>query len=130
MLDIKKQKEMKLHKPNKDEILLINNLLSKMNNQSEELKDDFNNNNNVDVDKLTKQIINLNNYITLIRSKKYIKDYHNEIIQSSHDIIPLIDMIISKNKDIINKENNKLLESFKNTKIRYYDTVTYADLLV
>lgn len=120
---------MKLHKPNKDEILLINNLLSKMNNQSEELKDDFNNTNNIDVDKLTKQIINLNNYITLIRSKQYIKDYHNEIIQSSHDIIPLIDMIISKNKDIINKENNKIINNFKSTKTRYYDTVTYADIL-
>lgn len=123
MKDIKEQSSRKEHIISEDELMIYENIIHKFESQKEYIIK--NQKSKYDLDKLTKEIIELNNYITLIRSQNYINKYRQEIIESSRDIIPAIDNIINRNFDIIINNNYKLINLFKNVKTRYYDTIMY-----
>lgn len=123
MKDIKEQSSRKEHIISEDELMIYENIIHKFESQKEYIIK--NQKSKYDLDKLTKEIIELNNYITLIRSQNYINKYRQEIIESSRDIIPAIDNIINRNFDVIINNNYKLINLFKNVKTRYYDTIMY-----
>lgn len=123
MKDIKEQSSRKEHIVSEDELMIYENIIHKFESQKEYIIK--NQKSKYDLDKLTKEIIELNNYITLIRSQNYINKYRQEIIESSRDIIPAIDNIINRNFDVIINNNYKLINLFKNVKTRYYDTIMY-----
>lgn len=123
MKDIKEQSSRKEHIVSEDELMIYENIIHKFESQKEYIIK--NQKSKYDLDTLTKEIIELNNYITLIRSQNYINKYRQEIIESSRDIIPAIDNIINRNFDVIINNNYKLINLFKNVKTRYYDTIMY-----
>lgn len=123
MKDIKEQSSMKEHIISEDELMIYENIIHKFESQKEYIIK--NQKSKYDLDSLTKEIIELNNYITLIRSQNYINKYRQEIIESSRDIIPAIDNIINRNFDIIINNNYKIINLFKKVKTRYYDTIMY-----
>lgn len=111
------------HIPSEDEIMIYQNIVDKFNKQREYIL--HNQTKKYDFELLTKQIIEFNNYITLIRSQNNMNKHRFEIIESSRDIIPAIDNIINRNFNNIIDKNYSIINLFKNVKTRYYDTILY-----
>lgn len=121
--DIKEQSKRKEHQISEDELLIYENIVHKFKQQKEHII--HNQKNHYDYDQLTKEIIEFNNYITMLRATNNMNNFRNEIIESSRDIIPAIDNIINRNFNNLIKIDYKIINLFKEVKTRYYDTVMY-----
>lgn len=106
-----------------DEIMIYQNIIDKFERQRNYIL--HNQTKEYDFRLLNKQIIEFNNYITIIKSQKNMNSFRKEIIESSRDIIPAIDNIINRNFNIINENFYSIIKQFRNVKKRYYDTMLY-----
>lgn len=111
------------HVLSNDEIAIYQNIIDKFEQQRNYIL--HNQTKEYDFRLLTKQIIEFNNYITLIKSQKNMNSFRKEIIESSRDIIPAIDNIINRNFNRINENFYSIIKQFRNVKKRYYDTMLY-----
>lgn len=115
--------DMHQHVLTDDEIMIYQNIIDKFEQQKNYIL--HNQTKEYDFRLLTKQIIEFNNYITLIKSQKNMNSFRKEIIESSRDIIPAIDNIINRNFNKINENFYSIIKQFRNVKKRYYDTMLY-----